>query len=84
VPHHSPYARQLRDIADALDVEFHPTDDALTPHPDTLDVISNRHTRRWEHDNLPSLHSCHPDHQTNAASVVSEQCTNIAADHLNN
>ncbi|MFK4184308.1 hypothetical protein ACI2L4_09840 [Streptomyces sparsogenes] len=48
MPDHSAYARQLRDIADALDAEFQPTDDALTPHPDTLDVIKNRHTKRGQ------------------------------------
>jgi hypothetical protein len=48
VPDHSPYARQLREIADALDAQCQPTDDALTPHPDTLDVISNRHTKRGQ------------------------------------
>jgi hypothetical protein len=46
VPHHSPYARRLREIADALDAEFQPTDDTLTPHPDTLNVLRNRHTKR--------------------------------------
>ncbi|MFF2463587.1 hypothetical protein [Streptomyces mirabilis] len=51
MPDHSPYARRLREIADALDAEFEPTDDALTPHPDTLDVISNRHTKRGQLNN---------------------------------
>ncbi|MEU1268522.1 hypothetical protein [Streptomyces sp. NPDC005799] len=46
MPQHSHHARLLREIADALDTELQPTDDALTPHPDTLDVISNRHTKR--------------------------------------
>ncbi|MFJ9151636.1 hypothetical protein ACIRP7_27070 [Streptomyces sp. NPDC102270] len=45
---HSPYARRLREIADALDAEFQPTDDALTPHPDTLNVIKDRHTKRGQ------------------------------------
>ncbi|MFG2725694.1 hypothetical protein [Streptomyces canus] len=48
MPDHSPYARRLREIADALDAECQPTDDVLTPHPDTLDVISNRHTKRGQ------------------------------------
>ncbi|MGW5665412.1 hypothetical protein ACWEWG_36150 [Streptomyces sp. NPDC003758] len=48
MPDHSPYARRLREIADALDAEPHPTDDAPTPHPDTLDVIGNRHTKRGQ------------------------------------
>ncbi len=48
MPDHSPYARRLREIADALDAEFQPTDDALTPHPDTLNVIKDRHTKRGQ------------------------------------
>ncbi|MFJ9562797.1 hypothetical protein ACIRQQ_22465 [Streptomyces fuscichromogenes] len=49
MPDHSPYARQLREIADALDAQCQPTDDdALTPHPDTLDIIRNRHTKRGQ------------------------------------
>ncbi|MFI6931551.1 hypothetical protein [Streptomyces sp. NPDC050287] len=48
MPNHSRHARLLREIADALDTEFQPSDDALTPHPDTLDIISNRHTKRGQ------------------------------------
>lgn len=48
MPAPSPYARRLREIADALDSELQPTDDFLTPHPDTLDVIRNRHTKRGQ------------------------------------
>lgn len=48
MPDHSRHARLLREIADALDTEFQPTDHPLTPHPDTLDVISNRHTKRGQ------------------------------------
>ncbi|MDX3527063.1 hypothetical protein P1P75_11580 [Streptomyces sp. ID05-39B] len=48
MPDHSPYARRLREIADALDAEFQPTDDALTPHPDTVNVITDRHTKRGQ------------------------------------
>ncbi|MDT9698014.1 hypothetical protein [Streptomyces sp. P17] len=48
MPNHSRHARLLREIADALDTEFQPADDALTPHPDTLDIISNRHTKRGQ------------------------------------
>ncbi|WP_155058855.1 hypothetical protein [Streptomyces blattellae] len=44
----SPYARRLREIADALDAEPQPTDNVLTPHPATLDVIRNRHTKRGQ------------------------------------
>lgn len=48
MPNHSRHARLLREIADALDTEFQPADEALTPHPDTLDIISNRHTKRGQ------------------------------------
>ncbi|MFF3578627.1 hypothetical protein [Streptomyces mirabilis] len=48
MPDHSSYARRLCEIADALDAEVQPTDDALTPHPDTLEIISNRHTKRGQ------------------------------------
>ncbi|MFI2435768.1 hypothetical protein [Streptomyces sp. NPDC018693] len=48
MPDHSLYAHRLREIADALDAEPQPTVDALTPHPDTLEVISNRHTKRGQ------------------------------------
>ncbi|WP_230194128.1 hypothetical protein [Streptomyces coriariae] len=48
MPDHSPYARRLREIADALDAESQQTDEVLTPHPDTLDVIRNRHTKRGQ------------------------------------
>ncbi|MFH9968998.1 hypothetical protein ACH4PR_48340 [Streptomyces mirabilis] len=48
MPDHSPYARRLREIADALDAEPQQTDDVLAPHPDTLDVIRNRHTKRGQ------------------------------------
>ncbi|AVH59056.1 hypothetical protein [Streptomyces dengpaensis] len=48
MPDHSLYARRLREIADALDSECEPTDDALSPHPDTLEVISNRRTKRGQ------------------------------------
>ena len=44
----SPYAARLREIADALDAEFQPRDDVLTPHADTMNVISNRHTKRGQ------------------------------------
>ena len=48
MPNHSRHARLLREIADALDTEFQPADEALTPHPDTLDTISNRYTKRGQ------------------------------------
>ncbi|MFF7642873.1 hypothetical protein [Streptomyces canus] len=48
MPDHSHHVRRLRDIADALEAASQPTDDALTPHPETLDVISSRHTKRGQ------------------------------------
>ncbi|NNN33190.1 hypothetical protein HLK59_23090 [Streptomyces sp. S3(2020)] len=48
MPNHSLYARRLRELAEALDAESQPTDDVLTPHPDTLGVIGNRHTKRGQ------------------------------------
>ncbi|MFG2785195.1 hypothetical protein ACGFY7_46215 [Streptomyces prunicolor] len=48
MPDHSSYASRLREIADALDAMRPPSDDGLTPHPDTLDVINNRHTKRGQ------------------------------------
>ncbi|GAA3848365.1 hypothetical protein GCM10022403_095070 [Streptomyces coacervatus] len=44
----SHHARQLRELADALDAQSDPTDDPLAPHPDTLEVISGRHTSRGQ------------------------------------
>ncbi|MBE8475751.1 hypothetical protein [Streptomyces justiciae] len=48
MPDRSPYAARLREIADALDAEFQPSDDVLTPHADTMAVISNRQTKRGQ------------------------------------
>ncbi|OWA03998.1 hypothetical protein B9W62_27525 [Streptomyces sp. CS113] len=48
MPDHSAFARRLREIANALDVECQPTDDAFAPHPDTLDVLRSRHTKRGQ------------------------------------
>lgn len=39
-------ARQLRDIAEALDARAEPAHDPLTPHPDTLRIIASRHATR--------------------------------------
>ncbi|WP_445517247.1 hypothetical protein [Streptomyces sp. NEAU-174] len=44
----SHHARQLRDMADALESRSDPTDDPFTPHPDTLEIISGRHTSRGQ------------------------------------
>ncbi|MGW3312207.1 hypothetical protein ACWDG9_37135 [Streptomyces sp. NPDC001073] len=35
-------------MANALEAQSQPTNDPFTPHPDTLAVISNRHTRRGQ------------------------------------
>ncbi|WP_329544373.1 hypothetical protein OG548_06250 [Streptomyces sp. NBC_01356] len=35
-------------MADTLEAQSKPTDDPLTPHPDTLVVIGNRHIRRGQ------------------------------------
>ncbi|MEV7734381.1 hypothetical protein AB0O75_20270 [Streptomyces sp. NPDC088921] len=48
MPDHSLYARRLREIADALDAEAQPFEDVLAPHPDTMDIIRNRHARRGQ------------------------------------
>jgi hypothetical protein len=48
VPDLSRHARQLRELADDLDAQSDPTDDPLAPHPDTLEVISGRHTNRGQ------------------------------------
>ncbi|MFI1044930.1 hypothetical protein ACH4U3_03805 [Streptomyces griseoruber] len=48
MPDHSHHARRLHEIADALDAEPQPSDDVLAPHPDTLDIIRNRHTKRGQ------------------------------------
>lgn len=48
MPDLSPYARQLRELADALDAQSEQTDESLTPHPDTLKVIDGRHTTRGQ------------------------------------
>ncbi|MCZ4611987.1 hypothetical protein O3S80_51255 [Streptomyces sp. Lzd4kr] len=48
MPDLSRYARQLRELADALDAQSEQTDESLTPHPDTLKVIDGRHTTRGQ------------------------------------
>lgn len=48
MPDLSHHARRLRDVADALDAQSEPADDPLTPHPDTLAVIGNRHIKRGQ------------------------------------
>ncbi len=44
----SRHARQLRDLADALDAQSDLADDPLAPHPDTLEIINGRHTSRGQ------------------------------------
>jgi hypothetical protein len=48
VPDLSHHARRLRDIADALGAQSKPTDDPLTPHPETAAVIADRHIKRGQ------------------------------------
>lgn len=48
MPDLSRYARQLRELADALEAESDATDDHLAPHPDSLDIINRRHTTRGQ------------------------------------
>ena len=42
------HARRLRDIADALEAQSEPAEDPLTPHPDSLTILGNRHTKRGQ------------------------------------
>ena len=48
MPDLSHHARRLRDIADALGAQSKPTDDPLTPHPETAAVIADRHIKRGQ------------------------------------
>ncbi|PPS67861.1 MULTISPECIES: hypothetical protein [Streptomyces] len=48
MPDLSHHARRLRDIADALGAQSRPTDDPLTPHPETAAVIADRHIKRGQ------------------------------------
>ncbi|MEU0435987.1 hypothetical protein ABZ153_30955 [Streptomyces sp. NPDC006290] len=48
MPDLSRHARQLRELADALDAQSDLTDDPLAPHPDTLQVIDGRHISRGQ------------------------------------
>ncbi|GAA1435030.1 hypothetical protein GCM10009601_60410 [Streptomyces thermospinosisporus] len=42
------HARRLREMADALEAQSQPAEDPFTPHPNTLEIISNRHTKRGQ------------------------------------
>ncbi|MFE6820980.1 hypothetical protein [Streptomyces sp. NPDC057690] len=46
MPDLSHHARRLREMADALEAQSQPTNDAFSPHPDTMEIIGNRHTKR--------------------------------------
>ncbi len=48
MPDLSHHARRLRGMADILEAQSEPTGDPLTPHPDTLAVIGNRHIERGQ------------------------------------
>lgn len=48
MPDLSHHARQLRELADALDAQSELTEDPLAPHPDTLEVVDARHTSRGQ------------------------------------
>ncbi|MDX3435706.1 hypothetical protein [Streptomyces stelliscabiei] len=48
MPDLSHHARQLRELADALDAQSELTEDPLAPHPDTLEVVDGRHTSRGQ------------------------------------
>ncbi|MGW0630819.1 hypothetical protein [Streptomyces sp. NPDC002758] len=48
MPDHTHHARRLRAIAAALESESQATEDAFTPHSDTLGIINNRHTKRGQ------------------------------------
>lgn len=47
MPDLSHHARRLREVADALEAQSHP-DDPVSPHPDTMEIIANRHTKRGQ------------------------------------
>ncbi|MEV7144545.1 hypothetical protein [Streptomyces tauricus] len=42
------HARQLRALADLLETQANHPEDAHTPHPETLEIINNRHTKRGQ------------------------------------
>ncbi|MFI1488169.1 hypothetical protein [Streptomyces sp. NPDC020747] len=48
MPDLSTHVGQLRDLADALEAQSEPACDPFAPHPDTLDVVNNRHTKRGQ------------------------------------
>ncbi|MFJ2719788.1 hypothetical protein [Streptomyces sp. NPDC087437] len=48
MPDLSSHASQLRNLADTLEAQSQATDDPFTPHPDTVDLVNNRHTKRGQ------------------------------------
>ncbi|QXE38072.1 hypothetical protein KQY30_31420 [Streptomyces sp. GMY02] len=46
MPDLSQHTRQLRTVADALEAQSDPANDSLALHPDTLEIINSRHSRR--------------------------------------
>lgn len=48
MPDLSHHARQLRDLADALEAQSGPREDPFEPHPDTLEIVSGRHITRGQ------------------------------------
>ncbi|MGP4007172.1 hypothetical protein [Streptomyces sp. 4N124] len=48
MPDLSHHARQLRDLADALETQSSCHEDPFTPHPDTWEIVSGRHTSRGQ------------------------------------
>jgi len=48
MPDLSHHARQLRDLADLLEAQSSPLQDPYTPHPDTSEIVSGRHTSRGQ------------------------------------
>ncbi|MDQ0772717.1 hypothetical protein QF026_001183 [Streptomyces aurantiacus] len=48
MPDLSHHARQLRDLADLLEAQSGSLQDPYTPHPDTWNIVSGRHTSRGQ------------------------------------
>ncbi|MGW0868937.1 hypothetical protein ACWD3Z_00435 [Streptomyces sp. NPDC002740] len=48
MPDLSHHARRLREMADALDAQSQPTNVSFTPHPETMEIIGSRHTKRGQ------------------------------------
>ncbi|WP_406436718.1 hypothetical protein OHB14_61540 [Streptomyces sp. NBC_01613] len=42
------HARRLRELADTLEAQSQPAENPFTPHPITLEIISNRRTQRGQ------------------------------------